>query len=165
MQLIKQNLKILIVSPSNIALDTIAERVIEEKNEGNLQYELTRIGQPARMIESVLEISIDRQLESKYSFLKKMNGLKAYLKFVQDPLEKLRIKEVIKKLNIERKELALKILRSSNAIFATTVGAKDKDIQALLEDGNQNYFDVVILDEAGQSLEAGCLISILLAKK
>ena len=144
-----------------MALDTIAERILNESKQ-NTSFKLCRIGHPARMIDEVVEISIDRILESKYKFLTKMNKLKTLLKENPNNLD---IKDKIKKYNAERRNLAIEVIKSSDAVFATTVGAMDADVTSFLEQSNKKYFDFVIFDEAGQSLEAGCLIAILLAQK
>ena len=55
------------------------------------------------------------------------------------------------------------VLRNSKVILATNVGASQKMLREYAR--TINGYDVVIIDEAAQALEASCWIPILLGKK
>ena len=68
------------------------------------------------------------------------------------------MRDLRRELKEREKKNVTEILKSANIILATNVGASMKKLTDLT-------FDVVIIDEAAQALEASCWIPILKAKK
>ena len=73
LQLVKLDNKILVVAPSNIAVDNIGEKLIKYKNIFNkdkkdknfkLDFDLVRIGHPARLLPSVINDCLDSKMEN-----------------------------------------------------------------------------------------------------
>ncbi|XP_012613015.2 DNA-binding protein SMUBP-2 isoform X3 [Microcebus murinus] len=93
-------------------------------------------------------------------------GLKAKNKKTQDKREKSNFRNEIKLLRKElkvREEAAtLESLTSARVVLATNTGASSDGPLKLLPEG---YFDVVVVDECAQALEASCWIPLLQARK
>lgn len=165
MQLAFSGKKVLVVSPSNIAIDTIAERVLYTyKDRSEILF--SRIGHPVRMLDEIKKISIDEQIERSDQIRSKIDELKKQLikKYI-DHKTKTSINEKINSLEKERRRLAYELIEKSNVIFATCVGSGDRDLKGYFNENEDQYFDVVILDEATQSKEYESVIPILLGKK
>jgi ATP-dependent RNA/DNA helicase IGHMBP2 len=68
------------------------------------------------------------------------------------------LKAARKEVNIREKEVVKRLLNHSTVVMSTCVGAGSKLIADI-------EFDLVVIDEAAQGLEAACWIPILLGKK
>ena len=167
--------KILVVAPSNIAVDNIAEKLLSYKNEIN--FEMCRIGHPARMLESILSISLDTKVENS-PFMKSQKDAKKKIERVRKELFKLSKfdKEKKRELKLEIKRLredvkgayrnsVFEIFNKSKVILSTCVSAGDNYLRESIRRTSEGLFDMVIIDECAQATEASCWISILLAKK
>ncbi|XP_032213741.1 DNA-binding protein SMUBP-2 isoform X3 [Mustela erminea] len=93
-------------------------------------------------------------------------GLKAKNRQTQEKREKSGVWGEIKLLRKELKEreeaAMLESLRSAAVVLATNTGASSDGPLKLLPDG---HFDVVVIDECAQALEASCWIPLLKARK
>ncbi|XP_034869357.1 DNA-binding protein SMUBP-2 isoform X2 [Mirounga leonina] len=93
-------------------------------------------------------------------------GLKAKNRQTQDKREKSSVWSEIKLLRKELKEreeaAMLESLLSAAVVLATNTGASSDGPLKLLPDG---HFDVVVIDECAQALEASCWIPLLKARK
>ncbi|XP_028334691.1 DNA-binding protein SMUBP-2 isoform X4 [Physeter macrocephalus] len=93
-------------------------------------------------------------------------GSKAKSKKTQDKREKSNFRNEIKLLRKELKEreeaAMLESLVAANVVLATNTGASPDGPLKLLPDG---HFDVVVIDECAQALEASCWIPLLKARK
>ncbi|XP_077177380.1 DNA-binding protein SMUBP-2 isoform X2 [Paroedura picta] len=93
-------------------------------------------------------------------------GLKAKTKKTHDKGERSHFLNEIKTLRKElkeREEIAMsEILRRANVILATNTGASSDGPLKLLP---ENHFDLVVIDECAQALEASCWIPLLRARK
>jgi DNA polymerase alpha-associated DNA helicase A len=160
LQFLEQNKKILVVSPSNIAVDTIAERLLEFIDE---ESEIVcRIGHPTRMLEQVTNIAVDSIIEKKTKIMEKINLIiNSLKKNKEDVLSKREKIEELKKL---RSDEVQSLYERVKIIMATTIGCGSQDLQKYLSNSN-TYFDVVIIDESSQAKECECFVPILLGKK
>lgn len=159
LQLVELNKKVLVVSPSNVAVDTIAERLLKYIEEDS---ELVcRIGHPTRMLEEVKNISVDSIIERKTNIMKKIDTImKSARNNTADVIDK---KEKLKELKGERDIEVQKLFAKCNIIMATIIGSASEDLKKYLEI-NETYFDYVIIDESSQAKECECFVPIIQGK-
>nr|XP_020826557.1 DNA-binding protein SMUBP-2 isoform X2 [Phascolarctos cinereus] len=164
LQAVRQGLKVLCCAPSNIAVDNLVERLAAQK------LRVLRLGHPARLLDAIQHHCLDAvlarsdhaqivadirkdidQVKSKKTLEKRDNS------YGRNELKLLR-----KELR-EREEAAmLGSLSRADVILATNTGASPDGPLKLLPD---SYFDVVVIDECAQALEASCWIPLLKARK
>ena len=69
------------------------------------------------------------------------------------------MKALRKEIRTREEKVVGEILRNSNVVFATNVGAASSLFNRMTDaKGNRIAFDLVIIDEAAQALEASCWI-------
>ncbi|KAG3179374.1 DNA-binding protein [Phytophthora cactorum] len=164
----KFELKVLVCAPSNIAVDNVLDKLASTCSTLGKKLRLTRVGHPARVLPQILKYCLDAKIESAEG-TEIVNDIRKEMTAMQTKLQKTRDKTVRFQLRREmkanRKEIRVReqkvvgdIVQHSNVVFATNVGAASK----LLKDVT---FDLVIIDEAAQALEASCWIPILKAKR
>ncbi|VFV44615.1 low quality protein: dna-binding [Lynx pardinus] len=166
LQAVRRGLKVLCCAPSNVAVDNLAERL------ARCQQKVLRLGHPARLLECIQQHSLDAVLARSDSAQIVADIRKdidqAFLKNrqTQDKREKSSFWNEIKLLRKELKEreeaAMLESLRSAAVVLATNTGASPDGPLKLLPDG---HFDVVVIDECAQALEASCWIPLLKAGK
>ncbi|KAL4932971.1 putative DNA helicase [Aspergillus undulatus] len=161
-QMVKRNLRVLVCGPSNISVDNIVERLAPNK------IPVVRIGHPARLLPSVLDHSLEvltqtseaaaivrdvrREIDEKVASIRKTRFGREKRAIYQD------IKELRKEFRERESKCVDNLVRESSVVLATLHGAGGHQLK------NQR-FDVVIIDEASQALEAQCWISLLSAPK
>lgn len=175
-EIIKQNClkykqKILCCAPSNIAVDNLVERLsgIDEKF-GRIR--MIRLGHPARLLESIQEYSLDSVLSRSEQYalandvksdmektLSKLRKQKQQQRSEREALKR-DMRELRKEL-YERENRALKdVLNGCDIILATlTTAGFDGPLKHIKD--SSSHFDIVIIDECSQALEAACWIPIL----
>uniref|UniRef100_A0A9L0T8C6 Immunoglobulin mu DNA binding protein 2 n=1 Tax=Equus caballus TaxID=9796 RepID=A0A9L0T8C6_HORSE len=166
LQVVKQGLKVLCCAPSNIAVDNLVERLAQCKQR------ILRLGHPARLLESIQQHSLDAVLARSDNaqivadIRKDIDQVFVKNKKIQEKQEKSNFRSEIKLLRKELKEreeaAMLESLTSADVVLATNTGASPDGPLKLLPDG---YFDVVVIDECAQALEASCWIPLLKARK
>jgi DNA polymerase alpha-associated DNA helicase A len=162
LQMLKQNLRILVCGPSNISVDNIVERLAPH------EVPILRLGHPARLLPSVLSHSLEvltRTSEAAaivQDVRKEMDDKQASIKKTRNGRERRAIYGELKGLRKEYREregsCVDNLIRGSKVVLATLHGAGGFQLR------NQR-FDVVIIDEASQALEAQCWIPLLNARK
>ena len=182
LQLVKLGNKVLVVAPSNIAVDNIGEKLIKYKKEYSskgskidLQFDLCRIGHPARLLPSVIEDCLDSKVENSdtTSFVKKV---KREMDKIKRELEKVSYKEKDKKFQLKQelkdkkedikgsyRNTVFDIYRKANIILSTCVSCGENYLSLAIS--KENPFDYVIIDECAQATECLCWIPILQGKK
>uniref|UniRef100_A0A0D9R9N5 DNA-binding protein SMUBP-2 n=1 Tax=Chlorocebus sabaeus TaxID=60711 RepID=A0A0D9R9N5_CHLSB len=166
LQAVKQGLKVLCCAPSNIAVDNLVERLALCKQR------ILRLGHPARLLESIQQHSLDAVVARSDSaqivadIRKDIDQVFVRNKKTQDKREKSNFRNEVKLLRKElkgREEAAiLESLTSANVVLATNTGASADGPLKLLP---ESHFDVVVIDECAQALEASCWIPLLKARK
>ncbi|KAL4964836.1 putative DNA helicase [Aspergillus stella-maris] len=161
-QMVKRNLRVLVCGPSNISVDNIVERLAPKK------IPVVRIGHPARLLPSVLDHSLEVLTQTSEAadivrdVRKEIDDKVASIRKTRFGREKRAIYQDLKELRKEFRERESKcvdnLVRGSSVVLATLHGAGGYQLR------NQK-FDVVIIDEASQALEAQCWISLLHAPK
>lgn len=162
MQMIQRKKRILVCGPSNISVDNIVERLAPKK------VPVVRVGHPARLLPSVLEHSLEvlTQTSDAASIVKdvrkEIDEKQASIRKTRTGRERRAIYDDLKQLRKEFRERESKcvdnLVRESSVAVATLHGAGGHQLK------NQK-FDVVIIDEASQALEAQCWIPLLSAEK
>ncbi|KUJ22457.1 P-loop containing nucleoside triphosphate hydrolase protein [Mollisia scopiformis] len=162
LQLLKQNLRVLVCGPSNISVDNIVERLAPHK------IPIVRLGHPARLLPSVVNHSLDVLTQTSDAAAivkdvrKEMDTKQASIRKTKSGRERKAIYGDLKELRKEFREREKKcigtLIGGSKVVLATLHGAggfQTKD----------EKFDVVIIDEASQALEAQCWVPLLRASK
>ena len=162
----------LVCAPSNVAVDNLLDMV---KNSVSRKEDLVRIGHPARVEENLQEFTLDAltiELCQKVELIKKeLSDVTLELDAGVDGMTSQREELTTKKLNLqnelkakEKRLLALEreILLGSKVVFGTlTCCGVDKSLTQL----PPNHFQLTVIDECGQALEAACWIVIPKAPK
>lgn len=162
LQFLKQNLRLLVCGPSNISVDNIVERLAHHK------VSMVRLGHPARLLPSVLNHSLDvltrtseaasivrdvrKEMDEKQASIRKTKSGKERRQIYTD------LRELRKEYREREKSCVENLIRGSKVVLATLHGAGGFHLK------NEN-FDVVIVDEASQALEAQCWVPLMGARK
>lgn len=148
--------------PSNISVDNIVERLSPHK------IPIIRLGHPARLLPSVLSHSLDvltrtseagiivkdvrAEMDAKQASIRKSKSGKERRQIFAD------LKELRKEYRERERKCLSTLIAGSQVVLATLHGAGGFQLR-------NEEFDVVIIDEASQALEAQCWVSLLSAKK
>ncbi|KAI4096473.1 MAG: hypothetical protein LQ344_000981 [Seirophora lacunosa] len=161
-QLVKRSRRILVCGPSNISVDNIVERLAPHK------IPIVRLGHPARLLPSVLDHSLDVLTQTSEAAAivkdvrKEMDDKQASIKKTRNGKERRAIygdiKELRKEYREREKQCVTTLVQGSKVVLATLHGAGGFQLR-------HEQFDVVIIDEGSQALEAQCWIPLLSAKK
>ncbi|XP_047483924.1 DNA-binding protein SMUBP-2-like [Penaeus chinensis] len=165
-QHVKLKSKVLACAPSNLAVDNLVERLAAAK------VRVVRVGHPARATALTQRYTLDCLMHhSDESQLLKdihrdINEQLKQLKTARDRGKRQHIRREIKTFRKELYEremrLTKQILTNSDVILATlTSSSNDGPLKLLRED----FFDVVVIDECSQAIEAACYMSLLRAPK
>ncbi|KAH8815160.1 DNA helicase-like protein [Xylogone sp. PMI_703] len=162
LQMIKLKLRVLVCGPSNISVDNIVERLAPHK------VPIVRLGHPARLLPSVLNHSLDVLTQTSEAAAivkdvrKEMDTKQASIRKTKSGRERKAIYADLKELRKEFRERERKcvdsLIGTSKVVLATLHGAGGFQLK-------DDEFDVVIIDEASQALEAQCWVPLLRAKK
>ncbi|NWW84214.1 SMBP2 protein, partial [Rhynochetos jubatus] len=166
LQAVQQGLKVLCCAPSNVAVDNLVERLAGYK------ARILRLGHPARLLEPIQRHSLDAVLahgdnaQIVADIRKDIDQAFAKSKKAQDKGERSHFLGEIKALRKElkeREETAMAAaLSHASVVLATNTGASSDGPLKLLP---ENHFDLVVIDECAQALEASCWIPLLKAPK
>lgn len=161
LQLLKQKLRLLVCGPSNISVDNIVERLAPYK------IPMVRLGHPARLLPSVLNHSLEvitrtseaavliqdvrREMEDKQSSIRKTRNAKERRQIYTE------LKDLRQEYRNRERNCVGNIISGSKVVLATLHGAGGSHLK-------DEEFDVVIIDEASQALEAQCWIPLMWTK-
>ena len=160
--------QILVVAPSNTAVDLLSEKLAEEG------LNVLRVGNPARVSERLTSLTLDSKIAA-HSSVKEIKRLKKQASDFKDMAHKYK-RSFGKAEREQRKALfneAYKIMKDVDRMeqyIIDDVTAKAQVVTATLV-GSNHYtvrslrYNTVVIDEAGQALEPACWIPILKGKK
>ncbi|RLN74374.1 hypothetical protein BBJ28_00019276 [Nothophytophthora sp. Chile5] len=167
----KFGLKVLVCAPSNIAVDNVLDKLastISTLSTLDRKLRLTRVGHPARVLPQILKYCLDAKIESAEGteivkdIRKEMAGMQTKLQRTRDKSVRFQLRRELKtnrkEIRVREQKVVGEVVKHSDVVFATNVGAASK----LLKDVT---FDLVVIDEAAQALEASCWVPILKAKR
>lgn len=155
-------MKVLVVAASNVAVDTLLARLVDTK------LRLVRLGHPARLQPAILPYSLEalvQRSDGTEIVQDVRNELQQYLKILAKPrgrdkrIAAREVKTLRKEIRVREEKVVDELIRNANVVLATCVGAANSKLLGALE------FDLVVIDEAAQALEAACWIAILRGKK
>lgn len=129
---------------------------------------ILRLGHPARLLPSVLNHSLDVLTRTSEAGLivkdvrSEMDAKQASIKKTRNGRERKAIytelKELRKEYRVRERQCVDNLVSGSKVVLATLHGAGGYQLK-------NNTFDVIIIDEASQALEAQCWVPLLTAKK
>lgn len=160
--------QVLVVAPSNTAVDLLTDKLAA------LGLNVVRIGNPARVSEKTMSMTLDSKMTSHSSF-KEIKTLKKQASELKNMAHKYKrnfgraeqeqrkalfneAHRIMKDVGNTEQYIIDQVLASADVITATLVGASHHTIRNL-------EFKTLVIDEAGQALEPACWIPILRAQK
>jgi len=164
----RDNQKILVVAPSNTAVDLLSEKLSEEG------ISVLRVGNPARVTERLQSLTLDSKM-AEHPQLKEAKRLKKQAQEFKNMAHKYKrsfgkserdqrkllfdeAHKIMKEVGNIEQYVIDDVVNKAQIITATLVGANHYTVRDL-------RYHTVVIDEAGQALEPACWIPILKAQK
>ncbi|PWS33676.1 AAA domain-containing protein [Pedobacter paludis] len=162
------NQKILVVAPSNTAVDLLTEKLSKEG------LNVIRVGNPARVSEHLMASTLDHKMADHVE-MKNIKALKKQANEYKNMAHKYKrsfgkaerdqrkalfneAHKIGKEVEQIEQYIMDNLFTNSQIITATLVGANHYTVKNLT-------YNTIIIDEAGQALEPACWIPILKAQK
>ncbi|SAL98729.1 hypothetical protein [Absidia glauca] len=159
---VKQNKKVLVCGPSNVSVDNLVERLARHR------MNLVRVGHPARILPTVLEHSLDvitRTCDSGKivaDVRKEMDDTLGKIGKSKSRAERRllygQIKELRKDYRVRERKVVDEVISGAQVVLSTLNGCGSRTMM-------KREFDIVIIDEATQALEAECWIALQKGQK
>ncbi|WP_025763011.1 AAA domain-containing protein [Dyadobacter tibetensis] len=160
--------KILVVAPSNTAVDLLSEKLSEEG------LHVVRVGNPAKVSQRLSALTLDHKMTA-HPRTKEIKALKKQANEFRNMAHKYKrnfgkaereqrkalfdeAHRIIKEVGRTEQYIIDDLLSKAQVITATLVGSNHYTVREL------NY-DTLVIDEAGQALEPACWIPILKANR
>ncbi|GFQ97479.1 DNA-binding protein SMUBP-2 [Trichonephila clavata] len=163
LQALSQNLKVLACAPSNVAVDNLVQHV------AGYRLKMIRLGHSFRFPSCLYKFSLDASViwdEKRRKLIEKMNKVTEEMNKTKNTdrflyLQK-KHEKISKKLGSVDTRIAADVISDCDIVFCTLTSASS---QGPLKYVQNDHFDVCIIDECSQAIEAACWIPLLLVKK
>ncbi|GAB3019543.1 AAA domain-containing protein [Spirosoma pulveris] len=164
----QDNKKLLVVAPSNTAVDLLSEKLHDEG------LNVLRVGNPARVSERLMALTLDHKM-ADHPAMKEAKKLKKQANEFKNMAHKYKrnfgkaerdqrkalfdeAHRIMKEVGNTEQYVIDDLVNKAQVITATLVGANHHTVRNLT-------YHTVVIDEAGQALEPACWIPILKARK
>jgi len=171
-------MKVLVTAPSNVAVDNVLARLVADqklakakkrKQQQAARIRVVRLGHPARLQTEILPYSLEALVQASEGteiVADVRQELQSFLRILSNPKSRgndkrtayREIKALRKEVRTREEKVVTELLQNTQVVMATCVGAANKLLKEM-------KFDLVVIDEAAQALEAACWIPALRGTK
>lgn len=152
----------LVCAPSNVAVDNLVEKLVDAKF-----TKMLRLGHPARALPELQRYTLDAVLSSsdQYQLIEDIRNEIDEIKKGKKQNNRGELGTLYKELRERERKSLKQILKDTQIVLSTlTSAAPDGPLKHIINEVD-NQFDVLIIDECSQALEAACWIALPYAPK